>query len=44
MYGGVPLTKESQIKEGDQAAVNAALRTQLNNLKSEGWTPGQKLR
>ena len=39
MYGGVPLTKESQIKEGDQAAVNAALRTQLNNLKSEDGRP-----
>jgi len=39
MYGGVPLTKESQIKEGDEAAVNAALRTQLNNLKSEDGRP-----
>jgi hypothetical protein len=35
MYGGVPLTKESQIQPGDDAAINAALKTQLNNLKTE---------
>jgi len=39
MYGGVPLTRESQIKEGDQAAVNAALKTQLSNLKSDNGRP-----
>jgi hypothetical protein len=39
MYGGVPLTKESQVQPGDDAAINAALKTQLNNLKTEDGHP-----